>query len=696
MAKVVLTVEEALQLAADHTTAGNFEPAESIYRSLLAKFPQNDYVEASLAKVLDLKSQGTPPAPSPAVIPSSLEDRQTLETLFKEEKFAEVEAMAARLLPAHPRDFVLYTFMGGALWRQDKLDDSIAYYKKAIEIQPTSVTSHFGIATAFMRQEKPQDAIGMFHKTIALEPRHLGAQAGMAEAQRQLGDFTGASASLMKCIAMQPDNLALHHDLLRTLVRTGDLETANIWASTQGLPLMQRLAAQENFKGMSLLLSIYYTFLKIQDTEEQYAEFCVPVMNVFYQAVHHAESLKPAVPLNVRPATGKKRRVAFFAETLTSLAHTRNLFNYTRAVHAREDLDVQPVIYYGVAGSNEDITQYQNAGIEIYALPNWKDLVKSGHWLRDHLRETGTDVCVILGTISGPLIFFLGMRVAPVQIWWCQKYHGLKLENIDGYLTLGGFEPVREVQGRPWRCIPGLFGPEITAPADAETMATVNQVRADLLGSQFSLMAGVIGREEKLDNDEYWNCIAAIMNKHPEMLFIWSGHTQRDSIQRRIDVRGLTARVRFVGWVDTKVYANAVDLYLDSFPFPGGHTLIQAMMANKPAVTLVTKEGRRIGIPIFAEPWLKNDGGVTLQRYGFEPIFNGPDGEDLLPFVADTKTYVERALALIENPAFKARWIAASRRFVEQYLTDMKRPADMLNMHIMEVIHDRERLLKDS
>jgi len=699
MEKQILTIAEAFEHAEAHIGAGDLDPAESIYRNILAKAPQNLDAELGLAHVLKLRSRsldGGDLSVPDILPPLNARDRQQLDSLFREEKFEELERLTRDMLTQRPQDLSLHVFLGAALLQQNKLEGAVISYLKAIEIRPPTAPAHFGAGIALSKMEKFGDAITGFRNVIALEPDNTAAWSHLADAQKKMGDLKSAGASYWECLTRAPDHMSFHSELLKILTKTGDVETGNRWATEHGLPFMQRLASQGIVNAMASLVTHYFLFLKIQDTEEQYAQFCVPPITLFYKTVRDDLSLRPAEPRTPQPPSGKKRRVAFFAETVTQLAHTRNLFNYTRAIAQRPDLDIEPILYYGTAGNERDISQYHDIGISTHHVPNIHNVKKAGFWLRDHLKDNNIDTLVVLGTISGIMAFLFGIRAAPVQIWWSQKYHGLDFDNIDGYLTLGGFEPTREIQGRTWRCVPGLFGPEITAPLKDPAMAEVRRLRQDLLGARFTRIAGVIGREEKLDNDEYWDCVAEVLSKHPEFLFIWSGRAQRDTIQRRIEVRGLADRCRFLGWVDTGIYANVVDLYLDSFPFPGGHTLIQAMMAGKPAVSLVTKEALRIGIPIFAGPWLKKDGGDTLRRYGFEPIFTGPDGEDLLPFVADTQTYVARALALIENPAFQARWTAASRQFVEQYLTDMKRPADMLNMHILDVIRDRERLLKDS
>lgn len=691
MVKKVFTLQEALKLAAAYADAGQFDSAEIFYRSVLSKAPDNAEALRGFARALAGQGKEKPVNAAPAG-----DTHVSLRSLASAGRFEEAEAAVRNLLVAAPASFELYDALGIILREQKKYGEALEAYKKCLDIAPGNATASNSLGFVLYLQGKNNEALPYFEAAIASDPGHAAAHFSLAKTLRKLGDPVRAVTAGLKAVQLRSDIPAHHLELAHILKEVGDVNTANSWALNYALPAMQKFAAQGRLSHLADLVSAYYLFLKVRDTEEQYAQFCVPAMELFYNAVKNAQDLLDAAPPILASSQAGKRKVAFFAETISPLAHTRNLFNYSSAVVNRPDLNIQPVLYYGEASGQDVLDQYHEQGIATFKVPTDSAIETPGLWLRQNLRDNGIDTCVILGTISPTFIFMLGLRVAPIQIWWSQKYHGLKLDNIDGYLTLGGFEPTREIQGRVWRCIPGLFGPEITAPLTSDEMAKVAVIRRTYLRDRFTLLAGVIGREEKIDNDEYWDCVATILNKHPEIVFIWSGQSERPTIKSRIEARGLMDRCHYIGWVQTKLYANAVDLYLDSFPFPGGHTLIEAMVAGRPAISLVTDAGRRIGIPIFAEPWLKNDGGEALRRHNFEPIFTGPGGEYLLPFVADTQTYIERALALIENPGFRERWVAASRRFVLEYLTDMNRPAEMLNMHIMDVIRDRERIIKAS
>ena len=165
---------------------------------------------------------------------------------------------------------------------------------------------------------------------------------------------------------------------------------------------------------------------------------------------------------------------------------------------------------------------------------------------------------------------------------------------------------------------------------------------------------------------------------------MWSGRSERATIVEKIEARNLQERCSYVGWVDTKTYVNVLDLYLDSFPFPGGHTTIEAMVAETPIVSLVTEDAKRITAFIFVEPWFKRDVN-EIEKQGLEPIFTGKNGENLLPFVSNLDEYIERGKEILTDKSFRQQYTQASRYFVEKYLTNFELAGEMLAQHIMDV-----------
>jgi predicted O-linked N-acetylglucosamine transferase (SPINDLY family) len=187
--------------------------------------------------------------------------------------------------------------------------------------------------------------------------------------------------------------------------------------------------------------------------------------------------------------------------------------------------------------------------------------------------------------------FAFAMRIAPVQIWWAMKYHSLEFEEIDGYLTSGSVSGgTRRIGAREWRIGPiaaeDWLAPELSAQAARE--------RARF--AEHRILYACLGREEKLNSAPFLRSVAAILKAVPEAGFLWTGRQQHAVIQATLEAQGVAQRCHFIGWVNTRLYAQVIDVFLDSFPFPCAYTLYEVMAAGKPAVLYASEESAETAI----------------------------------------------------------------------------------------------------
>ena len=102
-------------------------------------------------------------------------------------------------------------------------------------------------------------------------------------------------------------------------------------------------------------------------------------------------------------------------------------------------------------------------------------------------------------------------------------------------------------------------------------------------------------REQKLQDRSYIEAIANVLKRHPDTLFVWTGTSwilSYPSILKSV----VAHQCRYLGWVDTAIYAHILDIFMDTFPFPCGVTLYQAMAAGKASVSLRTNDALSMGI----------------------------------------------------------------------------------------------------
>jgi glycosyltransferase involved in cell wall biosynthesis len=271
-------------------------------------------------------------------------------------------------------------------------------------------------------------------------------------------------------------------------------------------------------------------------------------------------------------------------------------------------------------------------------------------------------------------------RIAPLQGWWSMKYHACEIDEIDTRLAVESVVLRKSMQGHEWRTL----GSASTAWLDPALADGARRLRAQFPAD--ALVAACLGREEKLDSPAFLEAVCDLLRAHANLHFLWTGRLPRASIQGAFERAGVAQRTRFVGWVNTRLYAQAIDLFLDSFPFPCGFTLKEAMAAGKPAVMMRTPESLETGVPGAITPLIEGTAQApATARDRLRAIFTREHDFDLYPCAATPTQYVAMANALIADPALRMRVGEANRAFIEAFLSSPEDEARKFLDHLDEV-----------
>jgi len=267
-----------------------------------------------------------------------------------------------------------------------------------------------------------------------------------------------------------------------------------------------------------------------------------------------------------------------------------------------------------------------------------------------------------------------------VQGWWAMKYHACDVAEIDVHLGMENAVTHKSMEGIDWR----VLGTASTRWFDAAKTEEARQLRATF--PEEAIVAASIGRSEKLDSPQFLAVVSRLLKANPRLFFLWTGKTQRPSIQSHFEREGVAERARFVGWVDTRLYAQAIDLFLDSFPFPCGFTLKEAMAAGKPAVMYRCAESLETGVPGAISPVAEGSSAVSpAVREAMRPIFTRESDFDLYFCAAAPDEYFAMAQRLIEDRTLARDAGAANRRYIEAFLSSPRDEAKKFLDHLDEI-----------
>ncbi len=218
---------------------------------------------------------------------------------------------------------------------------------------------------------------------------------------------------------------------------------------------------------------------------------------------------------------------------------------------------------------------------------------KLGHLsIKDKIRSYfniiySTRACALYWVASVQTIgLYMFKQAAPIQGYWSMKYHSIYSPFIQTYLRTSTFNDTLDVDGKHW----------LGVPADLNNLALIpnsDRSYSDFLQSCYNsnlpLKIVTHGREIKVSNSYFAQLIQQVLR---ESNATWSYSGRKKAIWHTFD----NPSINFSGWLTMPQMIQQISqalLYLDSFPFGGGHTAFNALRSSKPIIMLNTDQNRR-------------------------------------------------------------------------------------------------------
>jgi glycosyltransferase involved in cell wall biosynthesis len=449
------------------------------------------------------------------------------------------------------------------------------------------------------------------------------------------------------------------------------------------VPLMRELTSNEAYEMVLQFESLAYNEHVIPTETEDHFRRCYQLMApVLEEAGKRYARNIPARTAN----TETHPKIGFVLNNSGLLAHSQVLLDYLCAYAALPDRRFTPVVYilFRLRGNSRLVQGLTEAGIAIYwvedQVPNGNvDTIGRLTALRNHARTMSLHAAVWVSVVPC-MAFSFAMRLAPVQVWWSMKYHSLDLQSIDEYLTGWSIGRTKKIGERVWRSgrlgLPNWYDPNLSSEARAIRM-------------QFDperIIIGSFGREEKLDSGEFLLAICRILRANSRVMFLWTGRSQLPSIDAIFREQNVAGQTRFIGWVNTKLYAQVIDIFADSFPFPCGLTAVQAMAAGKPIVMYESAEAMETGIHGIVSPILAGTDGSIADQSRVQEIFSPPGQESAYYCARNDAQYVAYLQKLIDDVALRSRAGDACKQFVSEFFSDVSGMCRSFTDHLVDAL----------
>lgn len=221
------------------------------------------------------------------------------------------------------------------------------------------------------------------------------------------------------------------------------------------------------------------------------------------------------------------------------------------------------------------IKSYQDIGIEVVNVVKTilaKSIYYHSHLekalaIRDKILKDEVDILIFTNDCYDIHDFLMVSRCAPKQIFWSHGNFQYDIEGIDKRIS--HFERESPFSYEKFDVV---MLEEFHKPEEEKNRSLAKEIRKRW--SEDTVILGSIGRLIKMDNDEYMSTVARIMNENPNTIYLACGAGNEESLKQKIIKYDIPQeRFFFEGFVNPHVYGYVIDVYLNTFPEPGGESV---------------------------------------------------------------------------------------------------------------------------
>jgi tetratricopeptide (TPR) repeat protein len=261
-----LTVEQAVQVALKEHSAGNLQLAESIYRQILARFPQHGvamhYLGVLAHQVGRYGDAEKLIAASLSLLPESAVYLNNLGEVYRAvRRFVDAEATFRRALALDPHAEHVHNNLGLVMVDQNRLDEGIALLEQAARLYPNDPKPYCNLGAPYNRVGRLADAEQAIRTALRLNPKLVEAYLNLANVLAAMNRLDEALGVADAGIVLAPGDADLHIVRGHILLKAGKLADGfaeSEWRlrSRRGLErdLPQPLWAGEPIEGKTILL----------------------------------------------------------------------------------------------------------------------------------------------------------------------------------------------------------------------------------------------------------------------------------------------------------------------------------------------------------------------------------------------------------------------------------------------------------
>ena len=529
--------------------------------------------------------------------------------LFELGRYEPARDLAEQLVHDEPDSAEACLNLGNVLVHTGKAKQGIKHYKKALELQPNYPEAHFNLACLLGSQEDLANAIGYLERRIEEHGDSVQNLGMLASAHRAAGQLEKSEALCRRILGRQPENLTAQITLASCYSNSGNSDGA--------LALLQQALAHDPTQ-----TTIHSNVL----FEYNYVTSATP-QQVFQAHLDWAQRYETPLLPDTNPfATRNKdpqRRLRIGYVSGDFVQHPVGFL--LKDILKHHDASRFSVHCFSMVIQPESVLPELRQ-----AADSWEDIFFfSDEEMVELIRKAEIDILVDLsGHTAFHRLFAFARRPAPVQAEWIGYFHSTGMAAIDYFITDPHTSPPNSGQlfSETPVYLPHTrfcYGPPDYAPQVAPAPCIKNGF----------ITFGSFNRLAKITDAVVAAWSAVLIQVPDSRLVIKSGALSENMVQERLRSRFLAHGIA-ADRLDLRENSSHaamldeygdIDLALDTFPFNGGMTTLEALWMGVPVATIV--------------------GHTVVSRQSVSALANLGLAEELA--FADTAAYIAGAVHLL-------------------------------------------------
>ena len=225
--------------------------------------------------------------------------------------------------------------------------------------------------------------------------------------------------------------------------------------------------------------------------------------------------------------------------------------------------------------------------INITSLSHIPDTYSKVIAYRQHLADHSYNHVSWIACVQN-LSLYMGFRGCTSQSYWSMKYHSIIMNTIDKYAGLGFGGGSFNFDGINWfrgRAFPLLIKHSVSN-IDRTNFRDSHKLPYD------AFLFGCFVRSEKLNSEKYWKLVILILRHYKNHYFVVASQSVPAFALEMLRKSGVISQFRHLGWVNTKIVVNYLDLYFDSSPRGSCLTILEAIKSEIPVIMFDSEHNR--------------------------------------------------------------------------------------------------------